>query len=354
MTDYKTAIVARAIEDWLHPDNSAIKKAYKRTIEDGLFPAHDVSFQLDYIRNYYTKDALDQWVQTYKPFSSPGKVLALHAGNLPLVGFQDVVAILLTGAQYMGKLSRKDPWLLASFLECYCAVSGEDHHQWSTSLDDLDGTADHVMFTGSESSVPGVKNQLSRLNLFDQNTRWLIRKAHFSMAYIDEPDQKKLKDLVDGMLRFEGKGCRSIATIVAPFSFMEKACNITDYMEIFWMQNPPRKKRSALTSQHIALNNAIGRLQYPVEYLLIQESEEPDFSNEDVIHWIKGDWDTAKQIAKTSGKHLQCVYHPDKNPENVASDLYTEPLHQAQTPAANWKPDGIDTISWLISAHKVY
>ena len=66
---------------------------------------------------------------------------ALHAGNLPLVGFQDVLAVLLSGAGYAGKLSRKDPWLIASFFDVLRQLHPQIPVQISTDLAGYQGAA---------------------------------------------------------------------------------------------------------------------------------------------------------------------------------------------------------------------
>jgi len=43
-------------------------------------------------------------------------VVALLAGNLPLVGLQDALALMLFGQEARVKLSKKDPYLIAVLL----------------------------------------------------------------------------------------------------------------------------------------------------------------------------------------------------------------------------------------------
>lgn len=340
--------IAEAITYWLSDKNGLLTKAVNQTKQEGFFPRHDIVFQLSHIRNSCTKESLQKWAESVgKETKSPETVLALHAGNLPLVGFQDVIAILLSGHHYLGKISRKDPHLIPSFLQTYKELYNDPSVLWNTRLEDLSGKAAKVMFTGSVHSIPKVKQKVLDLDLADSDAKWLIRKAHFSIAYVSEPSPENMKYLAEAILRFEGKGCRSVGAVIAPFGLADQSCTFTDFLESFWLENPPSKKRSPKTEYHIAFNKAIERVQYPIEHLVFQEVEEPEFQNEDVINWIRSDERRALEIAEEQGEKLQSIYVANME-GNAALGKKSELLKKAQLPDISWKPDGTDTLSWLV------
>ncbi|HKL37900.1 MAG TPA: acyl-CoA reductase, partial [Bacteroidales bacterium] len=66
---------------------------------------------------------LEQWILQYPPLKQdpdPLTIGVVNAGNIPLVGFHDMLCVLMSGHIYYGKLSSKDkhlPRALASILK---------------------------------------------------------------------------------------------------------------------------------------------------------------------------------------------------------------------------------------------
>lgn len=339
---------------WLSNDNEYLMEAAGRTVEEEFFAAHDVKFALRTIRKSINRTALEEWVKraglSDENDAGGQNVLCLHAGNLPLVGFQDAFSTLLSGARYTGKISRKDPYLLPTFLNEVkkTAVWTDMDVQWSHRLDDFeDMQNDSIIFAGSESSVPGVKEAIQDLNLSTEQTHYLIRTAHFSMAYLDRPDKRTMKDLVEGIFRYAGKGCRSVAMVVSPFSLDSIKCELTDYIESFWLENPQHEKPSPKLKQQFAYNKAIDRPQAWLDDFLLQEGG-LEFDQDYVCYWVPGDESTVAELAEKYGDRLQSVYitHPDIEIRGLEKQV--EFLSDAQQPPINWKPDGMDTLEWLV------
>ena len=199
----------------------------RRTVDEGLFPEPDVSFAVDVLRTTITPEILKRWVE--RAASGTGErrsILCLHAGNLPLVGLQDVISVLLSGHRYYGKISRKDPWLLTSFLEIVrdSGDNGYDFNDavagYSTDLHEFSGLgADAVMFAGSSKSVPVVKDELFRIKAVHPETRYLIRSARFSVAHVSR--RESVRDLTGAITQYRGRGCRSVGVVVSPMGLHE-------------------------------------------------------------------------------------------------------------------------------------
>jgi hypothetical protein len=340
-------------ERWLSNDNEYLMEAAGRTVDEGFFAVHDVKFALKAIKKSINQTALKEWIKdaglSDEKDASGQNVLCLHAGNLPLVGFQDAFSALLSGARYIGKISRKDPYLLPTFLNEVkkTAVWTDMDVQWSHRLDDFeDMRNDVVIFAGSESSVPGVMEAINNLNLSTEKTRYLIRTAHFSMAYLDRQDERTMKDLVEGIFRYGGKGCRSVAIVVSPFSLNSIKCELTDYIETFWLENPQLKKPSPKLKQQFAYNKAIERSQVWLDDFLLQEGG-LELNQDFVCYWMQGDESTVAELAKKYADELQSIYITRSDIEVPGFENRTEILADAQQPPINWKPDGMDTLEWL-------
>lgn len=356
MTDLQHRIdtLYEAVQSWLSNDNHYLMDAIDRTVQEGYFSFPDVKHAIRAIKKSCNKTAIEEWVRRsgLEDGHDAGKqnVLCLHAGNIPLVGFQDAFSVLLSGARYTGKISRKDPYLLPTFLNEVKKTSlwSDRDVQWSHRLDDFEGMPhDAIIFAGSESSVPGVKKAIAKWNLAKDECQYLIRTAHFSIAYLDRRDERTMRDLVEAIFRYGGKGCRSAAIVVSPYSLDEIKCELTDYIEAFWLENPQHENPPPKLKQQFAYNKAVERPQAWLDYFLLQESG-LELDQDFVCYWVQGDEATVADLGEEFAESLQSIYIPDPDIEIPGFAARTEYLSDAQKPPLYWKPDGVDTIEWLI------
>ncbi|MDX1618550.1 MAG: hypothetical protein R3224_07170, partial [Balneolaceae bacterium] len=352
--DNRISALLKAVTNWLNKENDYLSVAVEQTVREEYFSLEDIGYALRSLKKNLNETAVRRWIERSglsDQCNAEGEnVLCLHAGNLPLVGFQDAFATLLSGATYYGKISRKDPYLLPTFLN---EVKKTDHFsgidlQWVHNLDDLEGLQSHsILFAGSEESVPGVKQAIERLDLATGRTRYLIRTAHFSMAYLDSRDERHMKELVEAIFRYGGKGCRSVAVVVSPWPLDVVKCELTDYVEAFWLENPQHAKPKPKLAYRFAYNRSIERPQAWLDDFLLQE-DGLELDQDFICYWVPGDGDRAAKLANRFGSRLQGIYvtHPDMEIPGYAER--TEYLSDAQNPPLYWKPDGIDTVEWLI------
>jgi len=348
--------LVEVIENWLCEDNHHLQDAIDRTVREGYFSFEDIQYAIDAIKESISQTDLEQWVKEVGLANHSGhqrkNVLCLHAGNLPLVGFQDAFATLLSGARYTGKISRKDPYLLPTFLnEVKKTAQWSDMDvQWTHRLDDFeDMPHDAILFAGSESSVPGVKEAIRKHHLATDDVRYLIRTAHFSIAYLDRKDDQLLQYLTEAMLRYGGKGCRSVAVVVSPFSLDEVKAGLTDHVKSFWLDNPQHKVPPPKLKQQFAYNKAIERDQHWMDYFLLQEGG-LELDQDFVCYWQQGEESTVAELANAYKDEIQSIYVPENNIEIPGWEQRTEILADAQQPPVSWKPDGIDTLHWILTS----
>lgn len=350
----RISALLEAAENWLNKNNEYLSVAIDRTVQEGYFSFPDIKHAVLALKENLNETAVRQWAKRsgLSDHRSAGErnVLCLHAGNLPLVGFQDAFATLLSGATYYGKISRKDPYLLPTFLNEVKKTdyfSGVDA-QWVHNLDDLEGLqTNSIVFAGSDESVPGVRKATERLNLATPETRYLIRTAHFSIACIDSRDSAVMKDLVEAIFRYGGMGCRSVAIVVAPWRLDEIKCELTDYIEAFWLDNPQHLKPKPKLKYRFAYNKSIERPQTWLDDFLLQEGG-LEMDQDFICYWVQGDEEKAAELAGRSGDELQSIFINNPDTEIPKFDERTEFLSDAQSPPIFWTPDGTDTIEWLI------
>ncbi|MCH2450935.1 MAG: acyl-CoA reductase [Gracilimonas sp.] len=349
MQSVKSVIsITQAVKNWLDPQNQDLQKAVEKTVSEGLFSAEDMQHQLSVLRGNVENGDIEEWVKraglTDKNNAKGKKILSLHAGNLPLVGFQTALGVILSGADYYGKLSRKDPYLLASFLKEMQKAGLKQEIHFSTDLDSFENQeADTVVFAGSENSVPDVKEEIRKQNAAKPNATYLIRTAKFSMVYLNEWNEGIKGELVEAMLRYGGKGCRSAALVAAKFGLDEVKEELRSSMQNFWRKNPQHQKPAPELKYQFAYNEGIQRNQLWLEDFLIQETDElPEMDF--MVNWMEGDEERVRALRMKFGEVVQSIYTTGLEIDG----LKTEPLSQAQSPPLWWKPDGVDVISELI------
>lgn len=346
-------ILLEVVETWLNPDNEYLHRAIDQTVEEGYFSFPDVKHAVLALKDTLNAAALEEWINRSgladDNDAREENILCLHAGNLPLVGFQDALAVLLSGARYSGKISRKDPYLLPTFLneiKKTGAWSGEDV-QWSHRLDDFEGMRnDAVLFAGSRQSVPGVMEALEQYSLKQDNTRFLIRTAHFSMAYLNNTDRQSMADLTEAIFRYGGKGCRSVAVVISPITLDEIKCELTDYIESFWLDNPQHQEPEPKLKQRFAYNKAVQRPQAWLDNFLLQQGG-LELDQDFICYWVQGDEQKTAELAGQFGAQLQSIYVIQPDIIIPGWGPRTEFLSDAQQPPIFWKPDGTDILKWL-------
>lgn len=355
ITEIKTTIknLQNAIDDWLSPENSKLKEAIDKTVNDGLFSFEDIKCQILTLKKTLKRSEFERWVEISGADQvetlSAQTTLCLHAGNLPLVGVQDILAVVLAGNMYIGKLSRKDPYLPATLLEVlkkHNVLNGT----WSVDLNDLAGhgvKADNLMFSGSTESVDPVIEKLTLLDLANGSTPKLMRTAHYSVAYIEDDRPETFRQLAEAVLRYGGSGCRSVAMVVAPYGLRSKKCEFTDYVEEFWLHNPQHKKPTSSLYHRFAYNRAVDIEQSWLDYFLIEQTDHEPVEPF-ILHWVEGDQSELEKLVSRYQDGLQSVYvtHPDTElPDGVPGP---EMLSDVQQPSIRWRPDGVDPLKWLV------
>ncbi|TVQ02151.1 MAG: hypothetical protein EA359_12450 [Balneolaceae bacterium] len=350
-TDQHISNIADAITEWLQPDNFTLREAIDNTVNGGYFGFEDVKHRILTLKSTLKKGDLHTWAQRSGLRLNSlenKKILCLHAGNLPLVGIHDLLAVVMTGGTYIGKLSRKDPYLLPSLINKLELHKLIENAQWAGRLDKLAGgsPADALLFSGSGKSVKNVEDRLSELMLISGSTPKLIRTANFSIAFITDNNPETMQDLTEAVFRYGGSGCRSVAIVVAPFHLNSEKCSFTDYIESFWLNNPQFNKPPKSLEYRYAYNHAMKIPQAWLQDFLIEENL--DIPQEKyILHWVKGDFNTLENVVSRFGNGLQSVYSTSGFIGKKAGPYIIEPLSQAQSPPIWWKPDQTDTITWL-------
>ena len=352
-------ILQKIIMDWITKSNeSGLDEAIYSTINDGYFAKSDVEHAIEQLKLSVQRQELTEWINQHSAISSENvkknnsrRVLCLHAGNLPLVGLQDMIAVLLSGVRYYGKISRKDPYLIPSLLKYIQIQTTKFHIRFSLDITDFSNeNFQEWMFAGSEESLESLRFALEKESIISAyNQRSLIRIAHFSVAIIDRWDPIICSDLVESMLRYRGKGCRSVAVIYSNFNLNDLTEELIAESERWFKINGGPHIVSTTVQIRSAYNDAVGINQVQLGSSLVQEGI---VSNDDpgIIYWQP--IMNLNEIEMQFGQQLQQIYFLNFGNENDAKlvdNWKYDLLKNAQCPALWWRPDGIDVLNWIMS-----
>lgn len=160
-----------------------------------------------------TKEALNQWVERYTfGETSPKTIGLILAGNIPLVGFHDVLCVLISGHKGSIKLSSSDPYLipfLYRLLQSYSPVFNDRLHFTQERLSHFDA----VIATGSNNAARYFEHYFGHVP-------HIIRKNRNGIAVLSGNESKEeLAGLASDIVQHYGLGCRSIAQVYVPKNY---------------------------------------------------------------------------------------------------------------------------------------
>ncbi|MEM9298352.1 MAG: acyl-CoA reductase, partial [Bacteroidota bacterium] len=139
------------------------------------FTPDSVLAALDGIIKMLSSD-LDKWLSNYTFNASQKRVGTVMAGNIPAVGFHDLLCVLVSGNKLVAKLSEKDSSLIGYFLDQLIAI--EPRLEERINIVDRLADIDAVIATGSD-------NTSRYFEYYFKNYPHIIRSAVCILPEID-------------------------------------------------------------------------------------------------------------------------------------------------------------------------
>jgi len=211
----------------------------KASLQNGWFAPEFVALAIENIAKKFLKeDELIRWSAHYKIQtlnSSPRKVGIVMAGNIPLVGFHDLLCVFISGHKAVIKPSSKDEVLIKELAEVLKTWEPQVSSliEFSEMLKDCDA----YITTGS--------NNTSRyFEYYFGKYRHIIRRNKTSVAVLTGNETKTdLEGLAGDVYQFFGLGCRNVTKLYVP-----KGYDFGSLLEVF-------KKYDYLADHHKYKNN---------------------------------------------------------------------------------------------------
>lgn len=191
------------------------------TIDNQLFAIHSIG---DILR----KNLLEGWTLEYRTVFNHAKskrVALVMAGNIPLVGFHDVLSVLISGHSVVARVSKDDPFLLPAVLD----ILTEIEPRFKPFIHLVDGKLpvfDAVIATGSNNSASHFEYYFSRYP-------HIIRHHRNAVAVLsgeEKPDE--INALADDIMRYFGLGCRNVSKLFVPekYDFSSLIISLDPYL----------------------------------------------------------------------------------------------------------------------------
>ena len=306
-------------------------------IHNPWFTEENVRNAIDAISLSLNPELVVDWTSNYlidlNKAKEPKRIAVIMAGNIPLVGFHDMLCVLISGNKFIGKLSSDDKHLLPFIAKILISIDSKFADYIDFTSDQLKNF-DAVIATGSNNSA-------RYFDYYFGKYPNIIRKNRNSIAVITGNEtHEELKLLGNDIFQYFGLGCRNVSKLFVPtgykfdtfyesvFDFKEivnnnKYANNYEYNRtVYLMSSNPSllDNNFLLLKEDVAYSSPIGVLFY--EYYDSLKSLNTRLENE--------------------FEQIQCIVSNSSEIKNAI------PFGNAQSPQLKDYADGVDTLKFLI------
>lgn len=283
---------------------------------------------------FLQKEKLEKWVGGYE-MKEPGTskwVGLVMAGNIPLVGFHDVLSVFVSGHKSRIKLSEKDQYLLPYFIKLMTQFNGEaaGYFEVVNRMSDMDV----VIATGSNNSSRYFEAYFGKYP-------HIIRRNRNAIAILDGTESKEeVQNLGRDIFRFFGLGCRNVSKIYLPKGYKIEGLmeQLHDYRDL--IRHDKYKNNFDYNLALVMMN----RTKYWNNGCVILTESESIASRIAMLHFEEYD-DLGILSNELQKRRDEIQVIVSKSPvEGIPSVGFGE----AQSPTLNDYPDGVDVMEFLL------
>ena len=173
------------------------------------FTEESVLFAKEGVQYYLREEKLIQWVGhlTTQP-SAVKKIGVVMAGNIPWVGFHDLLTVLICGQHALIKLSSQDSFLMRYIINIITELEPQ-LGSYITVVDKLN-TADAIIATGGD-------NTSRYFEYYFAKYPHIIRKNRTGVAVLSGNEtESELRAVGEDIFRYFGLGCRNVSKLFVP------------------------------------------------------------------------------------------------------------------------------------------
>lgn len=300
---------------------------------NGWFTKEQVIFALNSWSEALTEANLNQWLSAYDFKVEPMKTVGLIlAGNIPMVGFHDVLSVLISGNKTLIKTSSNDQLIIPFLLKYLVAVEPEFESRIEFTKQGFDNF-DAVIATGS--------NNTSRyFEYYFGKVPNIIRKNRNSVAVLTGNEtSEELQKLGTDIFTYYGLGCRNVSKLFVPkdYDFTKFFEAMFGFSEVInyerYANNYDYNKAVYLMSNFKILDNG---------FLTIREDESYASPISSVFYEFYESENQIEERLKNEADKIQCVVTNLPIENRIA-------FGQTQNPQLWDYADGVDTMKFLLA-----
>ncbi len=311
----------------------------------------EISYRANYYNNWFTPenttkalsaiafdmltaDRLTAWLARYNPEPSEPKTIGLAmAGNIPAVGFHDLLCVLISGHKVLAKTSSQDLVLIQYLIQKITDINPAFGER--ITLAERLNAADAFIATGSD-------NTARYFEYYFAKRPHIIRRNRTSVGLLmGEEGSDEFAKLGEDILSYYGLGCRNISSLLVPEGY--------DFIPLLQTLDPlaPTYKNLSKWINNYDYNKSIYLVNrvhhYDNGYLMLTENESLVSPISTVHYQMYRDLDHASEILSRQAGKIQVVAS--------ASGWYpgSVPFGQTQHPGLSDYADGVDTMAFLTS-----
>lgn len=328
--NYLHQFLEKSEENYTHDEAELAAIMKKSEIENPWFTQDNLRFCFKNWAEILTEDNIINWTSKYQLSQRSKKVGLILAGNIPLVGFHDIICVILSNHIPLIKLSSKDRLILPFLLNKWGEFSEWNlEHQFVERLIDYDA----VIATGSN-------NTARYLEYYFKHSLSIIRKNRTSVSVIKGNEtNEELQLLAEDIFRYFGLGCRNVTRLFIPKDFelarlFENFLNFKDTINHHkYANNYDYNRAIYLLNQEKFWDN---------NFVMLKE-DNALFSPLSVLNFSRYEnIDEVKNFLIENDTNIQCVV---AKPELEIKNSIT--FGEAQNPNLDTYADNVDTMQFL-------
>ena len=276
---------------------------------------------------------LVSWMSKYPmPTRASRNIGLITAGNIPLVGFHDLLCVLISGDRATVKLSSKD----TAMMRAVCEILVSEEPRFAESIrfvERIPDAPDAVLASGNDNSARYFEAA------YDDIPR-IVRKNRYSLAVLSgEESDEDLTRLGGDMFDYFGLGCRNVSCLLVPTDYkfdrlFEAIETYEDVMKHEGYANCYRYRKAVLdlSGTDYATNG----------FVLLLENAFPPASLASTNYVRCASIAEAERLIRSEKDKIQCVASNIRH-----RDIANVPFGATQSPEIYDYADGADTVEFL-------
>lgn len=320
-------------KELLNPSAELLQIIDQEKQYNAWFTPENVLQAVQAIGKMLNKTDLEKWLPQNNDTVFTGKKIGLVlAGNIPLVGFHDVLCVLASGHFALIKASANDSRLISYILKRLVLLEPEfaNRYEFTERLVGFDA----VMATGS--------NNTSRyFEYYFGKVPNIIRKNRNSLALLSgNESEEELQKLGHDIFDYFGLGCRSVSKLLVPEGY--------DFGKLFWaiesfqpIINHHKYNNNYDYNKSIYLVNQAKHLDNG--FLLLKQDEKIASPLAVLFYGFYANLDDANFKLTQQKEALQCVV----SQMQITADVPVVGFGKSQQPKLWDYADGVDTMAFL-------